>query len=112
MLINIYSVFDNKAKIYSQPLFQINDQVAQRIMQNCVDNKEHTYGMNPEDFSLYQIGVYNDLTGTIEPENIKILDLITLTQEQLELEEVTPGDTLKENIKSFEKNSPIKQQAN
>ena len=55
MIINQYSVYDYKAEVYSQPFTAINDQVAIRIMQNCVDAPEHTYSLNPEDFKLYKI---------------------------------------------------------
>jgi hypothetical protein len=75
---NFYSVYDKKAEVHSQPFTAINDEVAQRIIQNCVNNPEHPYCMNPEDYQLSRIGIFDDSDGTIEPDEKPILDLITL----------------------------------
>ena len=78
MKINMYSVYDKKALVYSQPFTAINDEVAQRIMKNCVDNPEHNYGLNPEDYQLLRIGEFDDQEGAITPDEKPLLDLITL----------------------------------
>ena len=78
---NFYSVYDKKAEVYSQPFTAINDEVAQRIITNCVDNPEHPYSMNPEDYQLSRIGTFDDSDGTIQPDEKPILDVITLKKE-------------------------------
>jgi hypothetical protein len=78
MNINMYSVYDKKAEVYSQPFTAINDEVAQRIIKNCVNNPEHNYGLNPEDYQLLKVGEFNDSEGQIIEDQKPILDLITL----------------------------------
>jgi hypothetical protein len=79
---NLYTVYDKKAEVYSQPFTAINDEVAQRIMQNCVNNPEHNYGLNPEDYQLVRTGKFDDSKGTLIPEEKPILDLITLVKKE------------------------------
>jgi hypothetical protein len=74
----MYTVYDKKAQVYSQPFTAINDEVAQRIMQNCVNNPEHNYGLNPEDYSLAQLCTFDDSNAQVEAELKPVLDLITL----------------------------------
>ena len=52
MKLDIYSVYDSVAKVYSQPFFVTNLMVAQRIMKNCVKDKTHQYGANPSILTL------------------------------------------------------------
>jgi hypothetical protein len=78
MKIKIYSVYDAVAKVWNQPFYQMNDQVAQRTIANCVNTQGHNYNMNPEDFSLYFIGEFNDQDGIITPVKEKKIDLKTL----------------------------------
>lgn len=83
MILDIYAVYDRVAEVYTQPMFFINLQVAQRIMRNCVNNPQHNYSLNPEDFALYKLGIYDDSNGmftTDEPK--KVLDLVTLSKQQ------------------------------
>jgi len=84
MKINMYSVYDDKAKVYSQPFTAINDEVAQRIMKNCVDNPEHNYALNPEDYKLFKISSFDDSNAVIDPDKIPLLDLITLKRTEPE----------------------------
>lgn len=74
----MYSVYDDTAKVYSQTFFSLNDATAQRVIKNAVAQPGHNYNMNPEDFSLYLVGEFDDNTGVITPLKEKKLDLITL----------------------------------
>ena len=97
MKMNLYSVHDKIAGVWNLPMYFMNDAVAQRTMENCVANPEHPYGLNPEDYELWLVGVYDDTTGHVEllealtpaqdgmpqkPVRRKILDLVTLKREQ------------------------------
>lgn len=65
MIQNIYTVFDSKAKTYMQPFFVLNDSVAKRAMVNLLRDPEHQFSKNPEDYSLYHIGEYDDAAAAI-----------------------------------------------
>lgn len=58
-----YSIFDNKAKIYSSPFYAINDQVALRNFTAEVNQPESMLHKFPNDYCLYCIGKFDDLTG-------------------------------------------------
>lgn len=87
MKTNIYSVYDKKAECFSQPFNMVNDAVAMRVIKNCVRDKTHNYGQNPEDYALYKIGTFDDVVGELEQEQSKIMDLITCTEYQQEKDE-------------------------
>lgn len=65
----IYTVYDRTAKIYGLPFFQPTDVVAIRAFRQEVNraNDTNTIYLNPEDFSLHQIGEFNNLDGAIQP---------------------------------------------
>lgn len=63
----IYCIFDVKAKAYMQPWFMPNDSMASRAFQDCVSDPQHTFGAHPEDYTLFNIGTFNQITGEIIP---------------------------------------------
>lgn len=68
MKVGIYAVYDDKSGIYDGPVPSNNDGVALRNFANMARNPDSPIGRNPECFSLWWIGTYNDATGEIEPE--------------------------------------------
>lgn len=94
----VFSVLDIKAECFGAPFFQLNNAVAQRIIQNMVNDRTTQVGMNPEDYQLYCIGEWNDQDGVITPTKSKVLDVITL-QKQPELP-ITPVDPTDPNLTS------------
>lgn len=68
MKLGVYAMRDRLTG-FLQPTFDQNDPVAMRNFESAVlqvrpGNLLHT---NPEDYSLYKIGVYDSETGVIEP---------------------------------------------
>lgn len=62
----IYAIKDTKIGAFKTPFYSYNDQVAIRSLKNAINDK--TAGelyQNPEDFQLYTLGEFNDLTGDI-----------------------------------------------
>lgn len=82
MKIGQYSVYDRLAQIFSQPTNILNDDIAVRVMRDCVKDKTHDYGKNPLDYSLYRVGTFDNVTGEINSETTKVVDLITLVDEE------------------------------
>lgn len=74
----IFSVLDTKANAYLQPFFLPNDQMAIRTFTDCVRDEKHNFGMHPEDYHLVQVGLWDQIHGTITPEAAPIT-LITGT---------------------------------
>lgn len=63
----LYAVFDNKALVFSQPFSAVNDAVAIRIFCGAATG-DTAIANNPQDFVLYRLGSFQDVTGVITPE--------------------------------------------
>lgn len=87
--LTIFTVRDSKADAYLVPYHMPNVPLAVRIMANSVNDPEHPFCLNPEDYSLYEIGVFDELTGKVTPHEapIHILNLVEL-KKHLETTEV------------------------
>lgn len=63
MLVEVFAVYDSKARSYGQPFFCINAGIAVRIFQSTVMDETTQFNKYPEDFSLFHLGSFNDQTG-------------------------------------------------
>lgn len=70
MIHKIYSVYDSKAQTYTPPFFQHQEAMALRTFTDCCNDPGHTFGMHPDDYTLYHLGTYNDNSGTITQDKI------------------------------------------
>lgn len=62
-----YAVYDRKAEMFSPPFLEVKDGTAIRAIQDAIASKDHPFAKYPEDFSLHQLGVFDDETGVITP---------------------------------------------
>lgn len=67
MQLEIYSIFDMKAKAYLQPFFMHNGEMAQREFTNVINDPSTRFGRNPEDYQLFHLGSFFDDQGEITP---------------------------------------------
>lgn len=66
MKMNIYAIKDTKVGAFKSPYYSYNDQVAVRSLANAVnDQNAGELYLNADDFQLYCLGEYNDVTGEI-----------------------------------------------
>lgn len=63
MILLAYSVYDAKAACYAQPVFYKTEGEARRAFTNACNLKEHPFFGNPEDYTLFAIGDYDDAKG-------------------------------------------------
>lgn len=63
--LNMFSIFDCKAKAYLQPFFSLNSDTATREFDAAV-NGESTFSKFPEDYSLFRLGSFDQVTGQTE----------------------------------------------
>lgn len=61
----IFTIRDTKAEMYNTPFFQKSVGEAERNFKTLVNDSKSTVSQYPEDFDLYYIGDYDDLTGKI-----------------------------------------------
>jgi hypothetical protein len=66
MKLNIYTIFDSKAAAFIPPFFVQNDHVAIRAFADGANSPDHQFCRFSADFSLHNIGIFDDCTGEIE----------------------------------------------
>lgn len=67
MILEVFTVFDQKSLTYSNPAFYINDKVALREFMDLANSDESLIGKHPEDYVLMLLGTWNDVSGKIDP---------------------------------------------
>nr|UXQ88131.1 MAG: nonstructural protein [Microvirus sp.] len=67
---NIYSIYDSKAEAYSLPFYMQHEAQAIRTLQDWTNNPETPYSKHPEDYTLFHLGTYDEITGTITQDKI------------------------------------------
>lgn len=65
MILKIFSVYDSKAKAHLPPFFLPEEGMAIRTFKDCINSKEHQFGAHPEDYTLKQIGTFDDSSGVL-----------------------------------------------
>jgi len=66
MQLKIFSIRDSKAEHYGQPFFQKTHGEAERNFSALVNDEKSMTAKYPEDFDLYYLGGYDDITGKIQ----------------------------------------------
>lgn len=62
-----FSVFDSKARVFCKPFFVPTMEVALRAFQGAANDPSHEMGRHAEDFTLFQIGEFDDENGVLTP---------------------------------------------
>lgn len=73
MIHKIFTIYDAKAKAYLPPFFMHQTGMASRAFINGAADPQSKFHMNPEDFSLHDIGTYDDETALIKPHQITVV---------------------------------------
>lgn len=60
MILKIYSVYDSKTDAYVAPMFFQTKGQALRTFAEVANDKNHQIGKYSEDFTLFEIGEFND----------------------------------------------------
>lgn len=67
MKTKLYAVLDSASSVYDGPHPMIADGVAIRNFVNVVKDPNSTVGKNPEHFSLWRVGEWDDANGEVIP---------------------------------------------
>ncbi len=65
MIHKIFTVFDEKAQAYIAPFTCHQTGMAIRSFTDACADQTHKFGAHPEDYTLYQIGFFDDETAEI-----------------------------------------------
>ncbi len=60
MIQKCFSVFDSKTQAYLPPFFLQTAPQALRAIGDCANNTTHEFGRHPEDYTLFELGLWDD----------------------------------------------------
>lgn len=66
MEINVYTVYDSKTNAYMQPWYARTRGEAIRSFTEAIQNPESMFHKYPGDFTLFEVGTWDDQTGAIQ----------------------------------------------
>lgn len=61
----MFAPFDSKLKVWMNPMFFMHSGQAERTWQEIANDPQSLVCKHPEDFTLFQVGEFNDETGEI-----------------------------------------------
>lgn len=67
MLLPVLSVKDEATELYGSPITVNTTAEGLRAFVNAVNNPQHDMNKNPEDYTLWVVGTYNNETGELAP---------------------------------------------
>ncbi len=66
MIHKMFTIYDEKAKAYLPPFILPQREMAIRTFSDCVNSNDHQFGAHPHDYTLFQIGIFDDETADIQ----------------------------------------------
>lgn len=66
MIQKMFSLRDSKALAFLQPFFSTASGSALRALSDAVSDSKSPIGLHPEDYILYEVGSFDDLTGEVK----------------------------------------------
>ncbi len=62
----VFSVYDSKTEAYMRPFYALTVGEAVRIFVDAVGDKTSMFSRHPGDFTLFEIGKFDDAVGTLD----------------------------------------------
>lgn len=74
MIVSMFSIHDQTAEVYNKPFLSPNAALARRgfLEHIATGDKEHDVVKYPSEFSLYEIGSYDDNSAQLHPHQVPI----------------------------------------
>ncbi len=66
MKLSAFSVYDEKAECFGHPFFVSAVGIATRYLQEWAKNEKSVIARHPQDFTLYQVGYWDDAAATFD----------------------------------------------
>lgn len=68
----IFSIFDKKAVAYLSPFYFPQKGQALRAFEDSVNDPQSVFNKHPEDYALFELGTFDDMSGIITSKNVPI----------------------------------------
>lgn len=66
MLVKVFAVYDSKLKAYMAPQYFQTGGVAERAFKKAVNTPDTGFFDNPEDYTMFELGTFDDEKGAFE----------------------------------------------
>ncbi len=73
MKVQCYAIFDSCSGIYEKPFFSSADDMVKREFQDVATSADHLISKHPEHFSLWRLGMFNNVNGELSDETNECL---------------------------------------
>lgn len=85
MILQIFTIHDQKANAFLPPWFLPLEPMAIRVFADCVNDPQHQFCKHPEDYTLFRLGTFNDENAEIKLENkpTSLYNGVTLIKQDL-----------------------------
>ncbi|AXL14824.1 nonstructural protein [Microviridae sp.] len=67
MKVKIFAIHDSKINAHMAPFTMLNEHQAIRAFSDMVNSRDHVIGQNPGDYTLFELGEFDDNSGEIHP---------------------------------------------
>ncbi len=67
----LFSIYDEKAHAYLPPFTLPRSDMAIRTFSDCINSDTHAFSRHPGDYTLYELGVFDDNTGEISTHPVR-----------------------------------------
>lgn len=61
-----FSIYDEKAQVYSRPFYALTMGEAIRTFSDASNTPDSPYNRHPTDYTLYQVGSFDDANGELD----------------------------------------------
>jgi len=93
--VNVYSLLDRKLRVYGQLFLERNDYGVQRGLVDGIRSQgESLLARHPEDFDLFQVGVFDEESGLLGRSEAGVPRLVCNVGELMPVQAVAHGDQL------------------
>ncbi len=65
MILKMYTVYDCKVEAHMTPFFMSTNGQAVRAFKDSVNGKEHAFNQHPADYTLFEIGVFDNANASV-----------------------------------------------
>lgn len=72
MILRIFTVYDSKAELYLPPFYEQTIGQAIRAFTDTSNNTEHPFCKHSPDFTLFEIGTFDNLTASVTTHNAMV----------------------------------------
>jgi len=80
----VFTIFDDKARCYLPPFTLPEQGMALRTFSDCVNSPDHQFGRHPADYTLFELGFFDDNSGifTKHDHSLQLANGITMVDRQ------------------------------